>query len=595
MRSDDLSRLKAAMLNAPTRLSHPEFGIRPEGARRAPQLALHELFFGTRRQIAIIVTATIAAFCFGLLYLSIVSPRYTAVAELLTDTQRFRSPLDAPNSSVDLSVIASQIETLKSETIARTVISRLGLDSDPEFVEPNLISRWIEAGTPAATSERSRRRRAIDRFERALDVFLAGRSYAAVVRFTSVDPDKAARITNAICDAYIDDQFDAKTFNSTKANIWFERRLNELKTQSDLADRAMEDFRRENPRQLDSLRQGQFQSIVAAAEAQKRAYDTFKNLGRYSQTVEQQAFPATEARVVTSAEPPLTRSWPPVGLTLLFSAIAGCGLGMTVAYAREHLGRTVRTRQHVERDLNVRCLGFLPLLRPPRRRKWWRFEFRSYGKGGIARLNVGDSFSGAGESLIDVRVAVDACNRSPTGTSIGITSPRLGEGKTTFAFNLAKCIADGGKRVLLVDADLRSLSLTRELAPQSKRGLPEVLRGALALTDLAVMPGLGFHVLPHPLDRIPQRPPDILSSRQMREMLDSAKSTFDYVLLDLPPAIDHVDACASANQLDLFVLVAEWGRTKITDLEALCTRCDRIDERVVGIIVNKVPPGSEWH
>jgi len=96
------------------------------------------------------------------------------------------------------------------------------------------------------------------------------------------------------------------------------------------------------------------------------------------------------------------------------------------------------------------------------------------------------------------------------------------------------------------------------------------------------------------LNRIPVRPPDILSSRQLREMLDSAKSTFDYVVLDLPPAIDHVDACAAANQLDLFVLVAEWGRTKITDLEAVWARCDRIAERVVGVIVNKVPRGSEW-
>ena len=204
------------MLNAPTRLSHTALGGRP-AARSVPQLALHELFIGTRRQIAVIVTAIIAAFGIGLLYLSVVSPRYTAVAELLIDTQRSRAPLDAPNSAVDLSVIASQIETLKSETIARTVISKLGLDSDPEFIEPDLTSRmaaWTEAGTTAAANSQHRRqRRAIDRFRRALNVFLAGRSYVAVIRFTSIDPDKAARITNAVCDAYIDDQLDAKILN----------------------------------------------------------------------------------------------------------------------------------------------------------------------------------------------------------------------------------------------------------------------------------------------------------------------------------------------------------------------------------------------
>jgi Mrp family chromosome partitioning ATPase/capsular polysaccharide biosynthesis protein len=589
------------MLNAPTRLSHTALGVRPEVARIAPvrngsQLALHELFIGTHRQIAIVVIATVTALSLGLLYLLAVSPRYTAVAELLIDTQRSRSPLDAPNSSVDLSIIASQVETLKSETIARTVISKLGLDNDPEFIEPSLISRmalWVEDGkTPPTNALSGRQRTAIDRFGRALDVFLAGRSYAAVVRFTSVDPEKAARITNAICDAYIDDQLEAQTLNSSKANLWFERRLNELRTQADRADQAVAEFRKENPGQLDGSRQRQLQSLLAAAQVQNRAYDTFQNLSRYSRTVEQQTFPSTEARVVTLAEPPLSRSGPPIGLTLLFSALAGCGLGMVVAYAREHLGRTVRTRQHVERDANVRCLGFLPLLKPRRRWKWWRVGFSRSSRG---LLNAHESPFGASEVLIGVRVALDACNPSSTGTTIGITSPHLGEGKSTLAFSLAKSIADGGKRVLLIDADLRRLSLTRALAPESRRGLLEVLGGALPLADIAVMPGLGFHLLPLPLDRVLRRPPDILSSRQMGEMLDSAKSIFDYVVLDLPPAIDHVDACAAANQLDLFVLVAEWGRTKIADLEAVWARCDRIAERMVGVIVNKVPPGSEWH
>jgi succinoglycan biosynthesis transport protein ExoP len=209
-------------------------------------------------------------------------------------------------------------------------------------------------------------------------------------------------------------------------------------------------------------------------------------------------------------------------------------------------------------------------------------------------LNAHESPFGASEVLIGVRVALDSCNSSSSGTTIGITSPHLGEGKTTLAFNLAKCIADGGKRVLLVDADLRSRSLTRALAPQNRRGLTEVLGGAFSLTDIAVMPGLRFHVLPLTLERIFERPPDILSSREMGETLDSARSIFDYVVMDLPPAIDHVDACAAANQLDAFVLVAEWGRTKLADFEAVWTRCDRIGERVVGVIVNKVPPGSEW-
>jgi Mrp family chromosome partitioning ATPase len=426
-----------------------------------------------------------------------------------------------------------------------------------------------------------------------LDVFLAGRSYAAVVRFTSSDPEKAARITNAVCDAYIEDQLEARTLNAEKANLWFQRRLDELKTQADHADRAMEEFRKDNPGQLDGTRLSQFQSLAATAQAQRRTYETFKSLSGYSQTVEQQTFPTTEARVLTSAEPPLTRSWPSVGMTLLVSVMAGGGLGMVLAYAREHLGGTVRTRQQLERDLNVRCLGFLPLAKRRRRRRPTWFGLRS------ARKNLYTRYEhpyGASELLVGLRIALDACRESSsTAAIIGITSPHLGEGKTTLAFNLAKSMADGGKRVLLVDADLRRLSLTRELVPQTERGLPEALRGTLALTDIGIVPGLGFPVLGHPLDRIPQRPPDILSSRQMREMLEGARSKFDYVVLDLPGAIDHMDAYASASHLDFFVLVAEWGRTKTADLEAVWARCDQLAERVVGVILNKVPRGSGWY
>jgi succinoglycan biosynthesis transport protein ExoP len=219
---------------------------------------------------------------------------------------------------------------------------------------------------------------------------------------------------------------------------------------------------------------------------------------------------------------------------------------------------------------------------------------RSASKRGI--LLTGDKYPcGASELLVGLRIALDACSESPsTAAIIGITSPHLGEGKTTLALNLAKSMADGGKRVLLVDADLRGLSLTRELAPQTERGLPEALRGTLALTDIGIVPGLGFPVLAQPLDRIPLRPPDILSSRQMGEMLERARSKFDYVVLDLPGAIDQMDAYASASHLDFFVLVAEWGRTKTADLEAVWTRCDQLAERVAGVVVNKVPRGSGW-
>jgi polysaccharide biosynthesis transport protein len=599
VRERSSSGLKGAVINAPTGAPRPVSGIRSRPVRNTSPPALNELFFGTRLQIATIAATTAVALLLGLLFLAAASPRYRASALLLIDTQRSRSPLDAPNSVIDSSAVASQIETLKSETLARAVIGKLGLDTDPEFTRRGLISSlvaWIETGaTGAPDSQQRRQRTLIERFESALDVFLAGRSYAAVIRFSSADPEKAARIANAICDAYIDDQLEARTAGSTRANQWFQSRLDELKSQADQAERALEEFSKEHPGQSDAARQVRLHDLMTAAQARKLAYESFRSLSGYSRAVEQQTLPTTEARVLTWAEAPLTRSWPPVGLTLLLSAVAGGALGTLIAYAREHLGGRVRSRQSLERDLDLRCLGFFPQLARLWRRKSMRFWRRHSKPRGIVLAGETDP-SCAREALIGLRIALNAYRNSSSGAvSLGIVSAHSGEGKTTLAVNLAKSMADAGMRVLLVDADLHGLSLTKELAPEANRGLSEALAGAFALADLEPVPGLGFPVLRQSLDRFYRRPADVLSSRRMREMLDAARSEFDYIVLDLPAVLEHVDACAAANQIDLFLLVAEWGRTKIADLEAVSARCDQIAERIVGVFVNKVQHGAGWY
>src|SRR6185437_13167046 len=113
------------------------------------------------------------------------------------------------------------IETIKSEKIALAVITRLALDKDPEFIEPDLVSRLIGLvgffSTPHTNIRDLRQRQAVDYFGRALSVVQVGHSYAAIIRFTSLDPEKAARIANAVCEAYIEDQLEARTSNATRA------------------------------------------------------------------------------------------------------------------------------------------------------------------------------------------------------------------------------------------------------------------------------------------------------------------------------------------------------------------------------------------
>jgi succinoglycan biosynthesis transport protein ExoP len=219
----------------------------------------------------------------------------------------------------------------------------------------------------------------------------------------------------------------------------------------------------------------------------------------------------------------------------------------------------------------------------------WLLRLRSPPPDCIATLFKQDGASPqAWETLMNIRVAVDMRDPVSGCRVIGITSVSDHEGKTTLALNLADSIADSSKRVLLVDADLRERSLTKLLAADCNRGLPEALTGSLAVSDLLPCPNFGFHLLPEPLDHSIKYPPELLSSKNMRELLAQARKSYDYVIIDLPAALDRADVLAIAVLIDSFVLVAEWQRTSIDDLEHVLLASSVLRERLVGGIINKV-------
>jgi succinoglycan biosynthesis transport protein ExoP len=332
-------------------------------------------------------------------------------------------------------------------------------------------------------------------------------------------------------------------------------------------------------------------ALEAAVDSYKRSYEVFQNLSRYSQTAQQQSVPVTEARILSPALSPVEATSPRTGLILFLSMLTGCGVGIASAFAREHLDRTIRSPRQLEQELGIRYLGALPLVLgrhfiTHKRELLSLRPLRLLGKPdhGIPLFDPG----GLGwETLVAFHFAILGSDE-PSCRSIGITSARTGEGKTTVAFNLAYAIASSGKRVLLIDADLRNPSLSRVLATRSDRGLFDAVNGTLSPNDIGQLHKYGFWFLPHSPGHNPKSPPDMLSSAGMRDLLNGAKTKYDCVVIDLPSALDYVDVRAIANQLDGVVLVSEWGRTTIDDLEHITMRFPRLMERLAGAFINKV-------
>jgi capsular polysaccharide biosynthesis protein len=388
-----------------------------------------------RRRLFSFLLALGLALGAGSLYLVVAKPSYSATAQVLIDTKRSDSP-GAQFAVVDTAVVESQIETIKTDKIAVAVIRKLALDEDPEFIEPGRImrllsmARLVELERPS--TEQARLRTSMAKFRRALNVTRIGPSYLANIVFSSVDAEKAARIANEIADAYIEDQLSARALSAERANSWMQRRIAELRQQADSAIQAADSSSAEQ--------QEQKQRLEAAAQTAKRAYDTFLSLTRYTQNTAERAFPVTEARIMSPALPPLTRTSPNAPAIAGVSLLVGCFLGVALALARERFDHSIRTREQLENDAGLRVLGFLPIIESCRAVARARlavdlrhFSFSWPRKERLARI-FDKRRGGAAGMLVGLKLVIDDSVESQSGKVIGITSPRAGDGKTTLAF-----------------------------------------------------------------------------------------------------------------------------------------------------------------
>ena len=546
-------------------------------------VSLADMIDVLRRRWGTFLFAIALALTAGGFYMSVARPSYSATAQVLIDTKRSDSP-GAQFAVVDTAVVESQIETIKTDKIAVAVIKKLALDEDPEFIVPGRAMRFLSTiglvQLDRPTTEQGRLRAAMEKFKHALTVTRIGPSYLANIVFSSVDPDKAARIANEIADAYIEDQLSARVLSAERANSWMQKRIADLRQQADSATQAADNG---------SAEPEQRQRLEAAAQSAKRAYETFLSLTRYTQNTAERAFPVTEARIMSPALPPLTRTSPNALLVAGVSLFAGCFLGLGLALARERFDRSVKTREQLENDAGLRILGFLPIIESWRAmvRARLAFDLRNFSLSWTRREWLVRIFDkrrgGAAEMLAGLKLVIDDSVESRSGKVIGITSPRAGDGKTTLAFNLAWSIAQGRGRVVLIDANLWNPCLVRMLAPKSKpRGPVLASEHKVGKQSVISLKSYGFDLLQDQQRPATGHPASMPAAAAMKELLDELRQRYDWVIVDLPPVLDYVEVRTCANLLDGVIMLIRFGRTTMDDLMQALGELTLVQDRLLG-------------
>src|SRR5215469_6964278 len=692
-----------------------------------------------RRQYMVVIFCALLAFVLGLIYLQHTPPRYAAHAAMIIDTRKgqvFQNQSILADGPIDLAGIDSQVQIVKSENVAASVIKDLHLTEIPEFVGgtagpiDQLLAhlRW---SSPPPKSEFELMRQAINAFEKNLDVVRVGMSYVLDISYTANDPDRAARIANAVADAYIVDQLDAKFQANRRASDWLKDRVGGLRDQTETAERAVVAFKRENnivaaggklmnEQQVSDLntqvvlarertseagaRVNRIQSIIREIDASggkfdasvsdalsnpiitkyrqqylelvnreadwsrrygrnhlavvnlrnqirevresifaelKRLAETYSSdyeiakqrqeslekdlaqavsqsqesnkaqislrelessaqsfrtlhdnfLQRYTESIQQESFLITEARIISRATRPLSESGPKTKLILALACFGGIGLGVAAGFIREAMDRVFRTTGQVQTALNAPCVALVPLVDDASTAGSPALPIGSKvipRDGGVCWAVAEQPLSRFAEAIRSVKLAADLNIASKAHKVIGITSALPHEGKSTVAVALGQLVSQVGGTVIVVDCDLRNPSLSRKLAPNATLGIVDVLSGEHSLEDtiwrdgpggMACLPALSRSRIFHTSE--------VLASEPTKALFEDLRERYHYVIADLPPLAPLIDVRATPHLVDGYFLVVEWGRTKIDVVQHALNTAPGVYEALLGVILNK--------
>jgi succinoglycan biosynthesis transport protein ExoP len=734
----------------------------PDRGAQAPALGpdyisleeLFKIFTGfLHRQYPVIGVACLLIMALAAVYLFTTPPSFTAFAKLMIDSRKvqpFQQQMIGDISPESWSV-DSQVEVLQSENVALAVIKELHLTEDPEFIAPDdglfstikglvlnpstIMGLVLNPFGPSEgqPSEFALTRAAIGRLQSHLVISRAGLTYVMNIGFRSHNPQRAAQVANAVAEAYINDQLDAKYQATRRAGDWMRDRIKELRDQSINAERAVVDFkvknnivaaggRLMNEQQLSELNTSLIQARAQTAETKAKldrideilrsnvevpdatVTDSLRNevinklrsqyldysrkeaeysvkygsshlavanlrsqmreirkvifdelgriaqtyrsdyeiakardesisksladivavsqtanqaqvslrglessahsygalhdnfLQRYMESVQQQSFPITEARLITTATPPMGPSNPRTKLILMVAAAGGVIVGSGLGLLRDIADRVFRTSDQVASILHTDCIAVVPkvkgpvTLRPCQPRTDYRgLEHRIIKRDQSLFWAVIDSpISRFAESIRAIKIAADL-NGSVNGSKVlAFTASLPNEGKSTAAMALAQSIANVGGRVVVLDADLRNPGLSRKLIPEAKVGLLEVLANQVRIEDaLCVDPDTRLAFLPAVVKGRMGHSSEVLASAGTKILFERLRQSYEYIIVDLPPLAPVVDVRAMTHLVDSFVLVIEWGRTKIDVVERALRMAPGVYDNLLGVVLNK--------
>jgi polysaccharide biosynthesis transport protein len=287
------------------------------------------------------------------------------------------------------------------------------------------------------------------------------------------------------------------------------------------------------------------------------------------------------ARIIESAQVPTDPIRPRPVLNLALALMIALCLGFCLAFLQEYLDDRITSAEEVDPLLGLPVMGYIPAI-----------------AGDRCLIDALPPHSPIVESYRALRSSISFSAVDRPLTTLGITSAHAREGKSTTAANLALAMAMDGRRVILVDADLRRPSLDRLLGLRPAPGLTDLLTGRCSLEDALqdVTGSFGGGTASSPIASlrvltsgpIPPNPAEVLNTAGMENIIRQLREKADLVIFDTPPCVPITDAQVLGTRLDGVLFITELGQTHKAEARRGCELLGQAHIRVLGVVLNKM-------
>jgi capsular exopolysaccharide synthesis family protein len=309
-----------------------------------------------------------------------------------------------------------------------------------------------------------------------------------------------------------------------------------------------------------------YNALSREVETNKAFYDGL--LERYKEIATAAGATAANVTIVDQAWPPLIPDSSHLIRNLVFGGTAGLIIALMVGSLRERMHRVVRSSEDLEQALSLPALGVVPRLTGPEE----------------VRAALDDVNSAQAEAYHSIAVAVQEACGGVLPKTLLITSSNASEGKSTSAIAIARSLSAMGKRVLLVDGDLRRPSSTKLIGTSIDPGFSEVLAGSTTPEKAVQRSDGGDFSIVRTGDSA-SSPVTLLAADGIKRVFDKLAAKHDIVIIDGPPVMGLADAVLLARSVEAVLVVVEANRTHLSEIDFAVSRLPQ--SNIIGGVITK--------